>query len=80
MVAFKEDIRTTPDARAFKAAQAALFSGWAVPSKGAKLEPWKYDPAPLGPLDVEIAVTHNGLCHTDIHMRVGCTFCATGAA
>jgi hypothetical protein len=25
---------------------------------------------PLGDSEVEIAVTHNGVCHTDIHMRV----------
>jgi hypothetical protein len=27
-----------------------------------------YEPAPLGPKDIEIRVTHNGLCHTDIHL------------
>jgi len=45
------------------------FHGWGVPTKGAKLEPIAYEPAPLGPDDIDIKVTHNGLCHTDIHMR-----------
>ncbi|CAI6002933.1 unnamed protein product [Closterium sp. NIES-64] len=34
-----------------------------------KFEPFHYEPAPLGPNDVQIKVTHNGLCHTDLHMR-----------
>jgi len=37
--------------------------------KGAKLEYMEYTMPALGPNDVEIEVTHNGLCHTDIHMR-----------
>lgn len=28
-----------------------------------------YDPPPLGPSDLEIAVTHGGLCGSDLHMR-----------
>jgi len=31
----------------------------------------EYDPKPLGPQDIEIKVTHNGLCHSDLHMKVG---------
>ena len=45
------------------------FQGYASLKPGEKLQPWEYEPAPLGNNDVEIAVTHNGLCHTDIHMR-----------
>lgn len=45
------------------------FQGYASLKPGEKLQPWEYEPAPLGSNDVEIAVTHNGLCHTDIHMR-----------
>ncbi|PJE80444.1 putative formaldehyde dehydrogenase AdhA [invertebrate metagenome] len=33
------------------------------------LQPWQYEPAPLDSDSVQIDVTHNGLCHTDIHMR-----------
>jgi alcohol/geraniol dehydrogenase (NADP+) len=35
---------------------------------GQALESFSYDPLPLGPRDVEIAVTHCGICHSDIHM------------
>ncbi|HVV17429.1 MAG TPA: NAD(P)-dependent alcohol dehydrogenase [Polyangia bacterium] len=42
-------------------AQAAL-------AKGGALEPFAYDPAPLGPHDIEIEVSHCGLCHSDIHL------------
>lgn len=45
------------------------FSSYAVLKQGEKLQKWEYEPAPLGRQDVEIEVTHNGLCHTDIHMR-----------
>ena len=35
---------------------------------GQALEAFSYDPPPLGPGEVEIAVTHCGICHSDIHM------------
>jgi len=34
----------------------------------AMLRPHEYEPAPLGPFDVEIAITHCGICHSDIHL------------
>ncbi len=30
---------------------------------------WQYEPKPLQNDEIEVKVTHNGLCHTDIHMR-----------
>jgi len=30
--------------------------------------PFKYDPGELGPHEVEIAITHCGICHSDIHL------------
>lgn len=39
----------------------------ATKAKGA-LEPFSYDPGPLGPEEVEIAVTHCGICHSDLSM------------
>src|SRR5258705_5538370 len=33
-----------------------------------KLEPFTYDPGPLGPHEVEVRVTHCGVCHSDIAM------------
>jgi uncharacterized zinc-type alcohol dehydrogenase-like protein len=44
------------------------FAALAALSKGASLEPFSYEPAPLGPHDVELDVTHCGLCHSDIHL------------
>lgn len=32
------------------------------------LKPFQYEPAALGPHDVEIAITHCGICHSDIHL------------
>ena len=44
------------------------FSGYAARQAGGKLEPFAYDPKTLEPTDVEIAITHCGLCHSDIHL------------
>jgi len=41
---------------------------YAAMERGAVLKPFAYEPAPLGPFDVELAVTHCGLCHSDIHL------------
>ena len=32
------------------------------------LKPFQYEPAALGPNDIEIAITHCGICHSDIHL------------
>lgn len=45
------------------------FTAYASLKVGEKLQQWQYEPKPLDRNDVEIEVTHNGLCHTDIHMR-----------
>ncbi|WP_367872625.1 NAD(P)-dependent alcohol dehydrogenase [Luteolibacter sp. Populi] len=39
----------------------------ATSSKG-QLEPFSYDPGELGPEEVEIQVTHCGICHSDLSM------------
>ena len=39
---------------------------WAAAAAGKKLEPFEYEPGPLGPEEVEIAVEHCGLCHSDL--------------
>jgi D-arabinose 1-dehydrogenase-like Zn-dependent alcohol dehydrogenase len=41
--------------------------GYAVEAVGQALKPFEYDPPDLGENDVRVAVTHCGLCHTDIH-------------
>jgi alcohol/geraniol dehydrogenase (NADP+) len=45
-----------------------MISGWAAREARARLEPYAFEPAPLGPLDVELEVTHCGLCHSDLHL------------
>lgn len=42
--------------------------GFAAKAAGARLEPHEYDPGPLGPEEVEIRVTHCGICHSDLSM------------
>ena len=32
------------------------------------LSPYAYEPAPLGPRDIEIAISHCGVCHSDLHL------------
>ena len=45
------------------------FTAYAALHAKEKLQLWEYEPAPLKDSEIEIRVTHNGLCHTDIHMR-----------
>jgi uncharacterized zinc-type alcohol dehydrogenase-like protein len=45
------------------------FKAYAALQAGERLQLWEYEPAPLQGDEIEIRVTHNGLCHTDIHMR-----------
>jgi len=40
--------------------------GWAARGAKQRLEPFTYDAGPLGPEEVEIAVEHCGLCHSDL--------------
>lgn len=46
----------------------AQIRGLAAHAAGAELLPYRYDPGELGPHDVEIAVTHCGICHSDLHL------------
>ena len=46
----------------------AEIRAWAAATAGAALEPFRYDPGPLGAEDVEIAVEHCGICHSDLSM------------
>jgi uncharacterized zinc-type alcohol dehydrogenase-like protein len=46
----------------------ALIQGYAVHAAGAELLPFKYDPGELNPYDVEVRVTHCGVCHADAHL------------
>jgi alcohol/geraniol dehydrogenase (NADP+) len=46
----------------------AQIHGLAAHAAGAELLPYHYDPGELGPQEVEIAVTHCGICHSDLHL------------
>lgn len=40
----------------------------AAPAHGQPLQPFEFDPGPLGDEQVEIAVSHCGICHSDLSM------------
>ena len=44
------------------------YHAYAAPSAKAPLEPFAFYPGPLGPEEVEIEVSHCGLCHSDLSM------------
>jgi uncharacterized zinc-type alcohol dehydrogenase-like protein len=44
------------------------IKAWAANSAGGRLELTSYDPGPLGPDEVEVAVDHCGVCHSDLSM------------
>lgn len=46
----------------------AKIRAWAAPHAGAALEPFEYDPGPLGAEEVEVAVEHCGVCHSDLSL------------
>ncbi|RIL08760.1 MAG: alcohol dehydrogenase [Proteobacteria bacterium] len=41
---------------------------YAASKPGSLLEPFEYEPASLGSNDVQIQITHCGICHSDIHL------------
>jgi uncharacterized zinc-type alcohol dehydrogenase-like protein len=46
----------------------AQIQGLAVHAAGAELLPFRYDPGKLGSQEVEIAITHCGICRSDVHL------------
>jgi len=46
----------------------AQIQGLAVHAAGAELVPFHYEPGDLGSQEVEIAITHCGICHSDLHL------------
>jgi uncharacterized zinc-type alcohol dehydrogenase-like protein len=46
----------------------AQIQGLAAHAAGAELLAYRYDPGELGAQEVEIAITHCGICHSDIHL------------
>jgi uncharacterized zinc-type alcohol dehydrogenase-like protein len=46
----------------------ALIQGLAAHAAGAELLNFRYDPGDLGMQEVEIGITHCGICHSDLHL------------
>jgi uncharacterized zinc-type alcohol dehydrogenase-like protein len=46
----------------------ALIQGLAAHAAGAELLPFRYDPGELRPQEVEIRISHCGICHSDLHL------------
>ena len=46
----------------------AQIQGLAAHAAGAELLPFRYDPGKLGAHEVEIAISHCGVCHSDLHL------------
>ena len=46
----------------------ATFHAFAASAPKAALQPFSFDPGPLGPEEVEVRVTHCGICHSDLSM------------
>jgi uncharacterized zinc-type alcohol dehydrogenase-like protein len=44
------------------------IQGLAAHAAGAELLPFRYDPGELGIHEVEIGITHCGICHSDLHL------------
>ena len=45
-----------------------MIHAYAIKTPGGSLEPFDYEPAPLGPEEVEIQVEYCGICHSDLSM------------
>ena len=46
----------------------AQIQGLAAHAAGAELLPFRYDPGELGAHEVEIGISHCGICHSDLHL------------
>jgi uncharacterized zinc-type alcohol dehydrogenase-like protein len=47
------------------------FNAYAAKHAKARLEPFRYEPQPLASDEVEIAISHCGICHSDVHLVDG---------
>jgi len=43
------------------------INAYACAGKGEAIQPWQYEARPLGELDVEIKISHCGICGSDLH-------------
>jgi uncharacterized zinc-type alcohol dehydrogenase-like protein len=47
---------------------AASIHAFAAGSAKSELRPFDYSPAPLGEHDIDVRITHCGICHSDVHL------------
>jgi uncharacterized zinc-type alcohol dehydrogenase-like protein len=47
------------------------YHAWAARRAGDHLQPFDYEPAPLAADEIEVAITHCGICHSDVHLVDG---------
>lgn len=45
-----------------------MFHGYAAQGPGEELQPFEFEPGPIGPTDVEIKVEYCGICQSDVGM------------
>lgn len=45
-----------------------MFKAYAAQKAKGDLAPFEYDPKPLTPWEVEVEISHCGLCHSDLHL------------
>jgi len=45
-----------------------IIHAFAASESGGRLKPYKYEPQELGINDVEIRISHCGICHSDVHL------------
>lgn len=45
-----------------------MIHAFATDACRAELRPYDYEPATFGPYDIEIQITHCGVCHSDVHL------------
>ena len=45
-----------------------MINGYAAMRAGGTLQPYQFAAATLGPSEIEIAISHCGICHSDLHL------------
>lgn len=45
-----------------------MIHGYAAHAAKQSLKPYDYEPVSLGPHDVEVRISHCGICHSDVHL------------
>lgn len=45
-----------------------VIRGYATKESKQTLQPFEYNPDPLGPWDIDIKISHCGICHSDLHL------------